>query len=95
MAVKRMDSSRSLLYQAPYEGRKAVLVMNMPAEARRKAGASNATLGPYSRRTAGREKKMFSLYLYGPGHFRMDMGSQMTLQMTSGLWRVLAGARLD
>ena len=51
MAVKRMDSSRSLLYQAPYEGRKAVLVMNMPAEVRRKAGASNATLGPYSRRT--------------------------------------------
>ena len=33
------------------EGRKAVLATNMPAEVRRKARASRATLGPYSRRT--------------------------------------------
>ena len=33
------------------DGRKAVLATNMPAEGRRKARASRATLGPYSRRT--------------------------------------------
>ena len=34
-----------------FDPRNAVLATNMPAEERRKAMASRATLGPYSRRT--------------------------------------------
>ena len=53
-------------------------------------GEQRHSLWARTRAAPQEEKKM--LYLYGPGHFTMDLGSQMTLQMTSGLWRVFAGA---